>query len=170
MKSILEMLKPRESVFSDTVRDDVLNLSDFAEDRIDKERFFDENFQTQGMGMLFDIAFKRFKGETDTGVIKLTQATVFTTKEPSLRFICIDPTGERKTGPVVEFIGSVPVKYGQRMSAVGRVMELRTNPCFEIRYTTDGSEPKENGGIYTGEIVLPNDCKYVRTAIGLSTS
>lgn len=74
MKSILEMLKPRESVFSDTVRDDVLNLSDFAEDRIDKERFFDENFQTQGMGMLFDIAFKRFKGETDTGVIKLTQA------------------------------------------------------------------------------------------------
>lgn len=74
MKTLREMLKPRESVFSDTAREDVLNLSDFAEGSIDAERFFSENFQTQGMNMLFDTAFKRFKGESDTGVIKLTQA------------------------------------------------------------------------------------------------
>lgn len=74
MKTIAEMLKPRDSVFSDTAREDVLNLSDFAERRIDKEKFFSENFETQGMSMLFDTAFKRFKGESDTGVIKLTQA------------------------------------------------------------------------------------------------
>jgi predicted AAA+ superfamily ATPase len=74
MKPIAEMLKPRESVFSDTAREDVLNLSDFAEHRIDSEKFFSENFKTQGMSMLFDTAFKRFKGESDTGVIKLTQA------------------------------------------------------------------------------------------------
>lgn len=74
MKTIRDMLKPRESVFSDTVRDDVLNLSDFAEGRVDKAKFFEENFKTQGMTMLFDIAFKRFRGESDTGVVKLTQA------------------------------------------------------------------------------------------------
>ena len=74
MKSIAEMLKPRESVFSDTTREDVLNLSDFLEGRINGEKFFSENFKTQGMSMLFDIAFKRFKGESDTGVVKLTQA------------------------------------------------------------------------------------------------
>lgn len=39
MKTIRDMLKPRESVFSDTVRDDVLNLSDFAEGRVDKANF-----------------------------------------------------------------------------------------------------------------------------------
>ncbi len=74
MKTLIEMLKPRDSVFSDTARDDVLNLSDFAEGNIDAERFFSENFRTQGMNILFDTAFKRFKGESDTGVIKLTQA------------------------------------------------------------------------------------------------
>lgn len=74
MKHISEILKPRESVFSDTVRDDVLNLSDFAEGKIDADKFFSENFETQGMKMLFETAFKRFKGESDTGVIKLTQA------------------------------------------------------------------------------------------------
>ena len=74
MKTLREMLVPRESVFSDTVRDDVLNLSDFADGRIDKDKFFTENFRTQGMNMLFDIAFKRFRSESDTGVVKLTQA------------------------------------------------------------------------------------------------
>ena len=74
MKTVSEMLKPRDSVFSDTAREDVLNLSDFAEGSIDARKFFDENFKTQGMTMLFDIAFKRFKGESDTGVVKLTQA------------------------------------------------------------------------------------------------
>lgn len=74
MKPVAEVLKPRESVFSDTTREDVLNLSDFGEGRIDGEAFFAENFETQGMKMLFDTAFKRFKGESDTGVIKLTQA------------------------------------------------------------------------------------------------
>lgn len=74
MKTVSEMLKPRDSVFSDTAREDVLNLSDFAEGSIDARKFFDENFKTQGMIMLFDIAFKRFKGESDTGVVKLTQA------------------------------------------------------------------------------------------------
>ena len=74
MKSVAEMLKPRESVFSDSAREDVLNLSDFAEGRIDGEAFFAENFETVGMKTLFDTAFHRFKGESDTGVIKLTQA------------------------------------------------------------------------------------------------
>lgn len=74
MRTVAEMLKPRTNVFSDMTREDVLNLTDFAEGRVNGEKFFSENFKTQGMGMLFDIAFKRFMGKSDTGVIKLTQA------------------------------------------------------------------------------------------------
>jgi len=44
-------------------------------------------------------------------------------------------------------------------------MTLVTNPKYEIKYTTDGSEPKENGGIYNDEFVLPQDSKYVRVAV-----
>src|SRR5690554_1383853 len=74
MRTINEMLKQRENVFYYTARHDVLNLNDLAENRIDAHKFFGENFQTQGMTVLFDTAFARFKGESDTGVIKLTQA------------------------------------------------------------------------------------------------
>jgi len=74
MQAVSALCKPRASVFSDTTRDDVLNLSDLIEGKIDAATFFDENFRTKGMDILFETAFKRFSGKSDTGVIKLTQA------------------------------------------------------------------------------------------------
>ena len=74
MQTINELCKPRDSVFSDTTRDDVLNLSDLIEGKIIVSKFFDENFKTKGMEILFETAFKRFSGKSETGVIKLTQA------------------------------------------------------------------------------------------------
>ncbi len=124
----------------------------------DKTATFTLRVKGVGGRVYYDI------GADPTAASNEVEGNVFTTREPALRFICIDPSGERKTGPVVEFLGKVPVKYGQRQSPQGMVMELSSNPYFEIRYTTDGSEPKENGGIYNGEIVLPKNCKYVRTS------
>ena len=74
MQTISELCRPRDNVFSDTTRDDVLNLSDLIEGKIDAAKFFGENFKTNGMEILFETAFKRFSGTSDTGVIKLTQA------------------------------------------------------------------------------------------------
>jgi len=74
MQAIASLCKPRDSVFSDTSRDDVLNLSDLIEGKIDPAKFFEENFKTKGMEILFDTAFRRFSGKSETGVIKLTQA------------------------------------------------------------------------------------------------
>jgi hypothetical protein len=60
----------------------------------------------------------------------------------------------------------VPLKREQRLNADGsNVLELKTHDDFEIRYTTDGSNPKESGGIYSDEILLPSGCQYVRAAV-----
>jgi hypothetical protein len=104
-------------------------------------------------------------GSDPTSASKEVMDQVLVTTEPAIRFVCIDPTGERKTGDVVEFTGSVPIKYGQRNTPNGDVMTLVTNPKYVVKYTTDGSEPKENGGIYNDEFVLPQDSKYVRVAV-----
>lgn len=74
MKTLFDACKPRESVFDETKRDDVLDLTDLAESRIIPSEFFEENFVTDGMNVLFESAFKRFKKQGSTGVIKLTQA------------------------------------------------------------------------------------------------
>jgi hypothetical protein len=74
MKTLKELCKPRESVFDVSRRDVVLDLSDLIDDRIDPEEFFRENYLTEGMRRLFKEAFRRFEGNTASGVIKLTQA------------------------------------------------------------------------------------------------
>lgn len=96
-----------------------------------------------------------------------TASNPFVTRETDLWFQCVDtsksdphPTGEAK-----HFLCKVPLRHEQRTSAQGNVMQLATHPSFEIRYTTDGSNPKESGGKYNGEFVLPKGCKFVRTAV-----
>lgn len=76
MKTLSQLCKPRQSVFdsSTRVRDTVLELSDFHENRIDPKSFFTENYLTDGMKELFKHAFLRFSGKSDGAVIKLTQA------------------------------------------------------------------------------------------------
>jgi predicted AAA+ superfamily ATPase len=60
MKTLFELCKPRASVFDEIKREDVLNLSDLIEGNIDPQAFFEENYLTSGMKVLFDAAFKRF--------------------------------------------------------------------------------------------------------------
>lgn len=74
MKTLFDLCKPRESVFEETTREDVLNLSDLIEGRIECASFFEENYTTDGMKTLFHTAFNRFIKQGQTGVIKLTQA------------------------------------------------------------------------------------------------
>lgn len=74
MRTLYELCTPRDSVFDETKRDDVLDLTDLAENRINPREFFEENFLTQGMKVLFDTAFKRYHRQGATGVVKLTQS------------------------------------------------------------------------------------------------
>jgi len=74
MYSLKELCKPREGVFDRSRRDTVLLISDLKENKIDPEKFFSENYLTNGMQSLFSEAFRRFSGKSDAGVITLTQA------------------------------------------------------------------------------------------------
>jgi hypothetical protein len=66
---------PRKSVFNKERRDVVLDLSDLLEDKIDPQRFFDENFVTSGMKTLLEKTFSRLEGQSDqASVFLLTQA------------------------------------------------------------------------------------------------
>jgi predicted AAA+ superfamily ATPase len=60
MKTLYELCVPRDSVFDKNQREDVWDITDLIENRIDPNRFFEENFLTDGMKVLFDTAFKRF--------------------------------------------------------------------------------------------------------------
>ena len=133
----------------------------FVEQTSYDEKTHEFTLKVRGIGgkVFYDI------GGDPTMASKEVVDQMLITKEPCIRFVCIDPSGERKTGDLLEFSGNVPVKYGQRSTPNGEVMSLVTHPNYEIKYTTDGSEPKENGGIYNDEFVLPHDSKFVRVAV-----
>lgn len=102
-------------------------------------------------------------GADPTMASREVQGNILTTQEPCLRFLCIDPTGQREDGPVVEHICYAPIKYGDRLTPEGRAVVLSVNEHHEAYYTTDGSEPRENGSLYDGQdINVPADCRYVR--------
>jgi hypothetical protein len=74
MKSLNQLCTPRQSVFDRNRRDDVLDLTDLLEDRINPDAFFTENYATDGMRRLLREAFRRFTGQSAQGVFVLTQA------------------------------------------------------------------------------------------------
>jgi GNAT superfamily N-acetyltransferase len=53
---------------------DVLDIKDLVDGLINPDLFFDTNFKTQGMSVLFKTAFDRFKGKSPQKLIKLTQS------------------------------------------------------------------------------------------------
>ena len=66
---------PRRSVYDRNRRDTVLDLSDFLEDKIDGEKFFEENYITGGMKTLFDKTLARLENRNDqASTFLLTQA------------------------------------------------------------------------------------------------
>ena len=117
----------------------------------------------RGGHVYYDIGAEPTKASNEV------QQQTLTLKEPSAFFVCLDTDGgdnPHPTGNVKKWFGKVPLRREQRLNTNGnKVLELKTHSAYEIRYTTDGSNPKESGGIYSGEIVLPADCRFVRVAV-----
>ena len=66
---------PRQSVFNRDRRDVVLDLSDLLEQKINADRFFEENFITSGMKTLLEKTFSRLEGTSDqASTFLLTQS------------------------------------------------------------------------------------------------
>lgn len=74
MKTLKQLCKPRESVFDNTRRDVVLDLTNLVENNIDADAFFAENYLTDGMKTLLREAFRRFSDGSSQGIYVLTQA------------------------------------------------------------------------------------------------
>ena len=58
MNIISEMLNLRKNVLFDTAREDMVNLTGLAENRINVNKFIGENFQPQGITLLFTTESK----------------------------------------------------------------------------------------------------------------
>jgi hypothetical protein len=87
----------------------------------------------------------------------------FKTKELKLSFLCVDSTGKNTTGPVEYWIRKINLQHKIYDKDGKSNVELKaTSPNVTIRYTTDGSNPKESGGVYEESFIIPEGAKFIQ--------
>ena len=67
----------------------------------------------------------------------------FTTKALRVYFLVVDPSGQYETGPVVTWPNKLVLRNHLKEAGGKRAVELLVAPTGKVRYTLDGSEPRE---------------------------
>lgn len=78
----------------------------------------------------------------------------FRTTEATLYFVAVDGTGKHQVGEPTRWTADLTVRHEVHKIADTRKVELRCTPRAEMRYTLDGTNPKE-GAVYTDPFPVP---------------
>lgn len=110
-----------------------------------------------------DTIYYEIGQEARESSLKIEDTDNFKTKELKLSFLCVDSKGKHATGKPIEWSRNIRLKYKEYDKDGHKYMELRsTADNVKILYSTDGSNPRESGGIYDGEFIIPNEAKFVQ--------
>jgi len=74
MKALKETCIPRKELFEGDTSLDVIDITNLNDNSLSPGLFFDLNEKTQGMSVLLNTAFERFKGRSSRSIVKLTQS------------------------------------------------------------------------------------------------
>lgn len=112
-----------------------------------------------------DTVYAEVGGEATTASMRVENG-LFSTDEIEVSFLAVDSTGVHPHGPAVTWKNRVTLKY--RLYAGGKgekMIELKAAPNkgdkTEIRYTTDGSDPKLGGGSYEDPVAIMKGTQIV---------
>lgn len=106
-----------------------------------------------------DTIFYDFNSSPTRASLQVLDHAKFETSELRVKFLCVDSTGTHEDGEIYEWTNQLEVKYKLMQNpGSGVQVELKSVPDAEIRYSTDGSNPKEFGGVYSGIFTLNQKC------------
>lgn len=90
-----------------------------------------------------------------TGSATVDDLQSFATSELRLSFLAVDSKGEHETGEAVHWRNRVGLKSRVYQSGADKMCELQSAPPIPIAYTTDGSDPRNGGGLYDAPFPIP---------------
>ena len=93
-------------------------------------------------------------GAVATSASSKLEGRDYETTAIEVSFLAVDSTGEHKTGDAVTWRNSITIKSKAYMKGEDMMVELESYPKVPIRYTTDGSNPRNGGGAYNGPFVV----------------
>jgi len=109
-----------------------------------------------------DEVYYEIGGAPTTASARVQDFQNFKTSEMHVSFLCVDSTGEHETGDAISWSNRVTLKKQVFGDENKRTVELVTAPPdANIRYTTDGSNPKNSGGIYRSPFEIDRSVSVV---------
>ena len=85
----------------------------------------------------------------------------FKIRDLKARFICVDSKGKHVQGKAETWQNTINLKYRVYQQGEDWMVELKAYPRGDIRYTTNGSDPKSLGATYDAPFPVPKDCQFV---------
>jgi hypothetical protein len=80
----------------------------------------------------------------------------FRTQEPTVYFLAVDPTGTHAPGEPKRWVARLKVRYQVHDRPDARQVELQVTPPATLRYTVDGTNPRE-GRVYDGAFAIGDE-------------
>lgn len=86
----------------------------------------------------------------------------FSTPNLRLWFLAEDSTGEHLTGDAVAWRNTITILHEPREISTGRVVDLKAVPAGTLRWTVDGTSPRERGNRYDAPVTIPTQGGLLR--------
>lgn len=110
-----------------------------------------------------DKVYYEINGDATVGSSEVSNLNEFKTSELALSFLCVDSSGKHATGALTYWKNDVRLQYRLFDKDGKRYVELKaSSPKVKIKYTTDGSNPKNSGGTYDDVFEVPPGTKFVQ--------
>ena len=109
-----------------------------------------------------DTVYYEFNQEATTSSDKITDFNTWKTSEMVVYFLCADSKNQHETGKPYKWVNKLNLRFEPYDAGDQKKIKLEASVNdAKIKYTTDGSEPKDNGAVYVDDFILPKDTRFV---------
>ncbi len=108
-----------------------------------------------------DTIYYEIGGKATTGSMLVSEPKQFKTSELEISFLCVDSKAEHETGSAQTWRNTITLKSREYQQGSDKMIEIQSAPPAQIRYTTDGSDPKQNAGQYDAPFLVPKGTTLV---------
>ncbi len=110
-----------------------------------------------------DTVYHEVGAEATEASSNVKNPQAFKTNALNVSFLCVDSTGEHDTGDPKTWQNKVTIRHKVQTLPNGtKRVKLKAVPDVPVRYSTDGSNPRNAGGMYDGVFEIEGETSVVQ--------
>ncbi|MBT3387038.1 MAG: DUF499 domain-containing protein [Desulfobacula sp.] len=107
------------------------------------------------------VYYETGDSQPTTSSMKVDSFNQFKVDELRCKFICVDSTATHEKGSTEEWVNTITLRHRVFQQGNDWMVELKASPNADIKYTTDGSDPKTMGAVYNSSFKAPESSPFV---------